>query len=118
MRARQFFGWANPPLDGRASGGQNPVRRLLSGGELAVAGGLETGHDDQVIGVVGLVHAEEAQVGERAEAGRLEMFDEMVVMGGRGVVGAAGPRGGDPDQAAPLVGQGEAVQAVTVVLAG
>lgn len=46
------------------------------------------------------------------------MFDEMVVMGGRGVVGAAGPRGGDPDQAAPLVGQGEAVQAVPVVLAG
>lgn len=60
-------------FDRGASGGQDAVRLLLPGGQLAVAGGLEAGDDDQVVGGVGLVHAEEAQVGERAEAGRLQV---------------------------------------------
>jgi hypothetical protein len=105
-------------FDGGASGGQDPVGLLLAGGELAVAGGLVAGDDDLVIGILGLVDAEEAQVGERAEAGCLQVLDDLVAAGRGGVVGPAGPGGGDPDQVALLVGQGEEVQAVAVVLAG
>ncbi|KOG07671.1 hypothetical protein ADK35_43725 [Streptomyces viridochromogenes] len=42
----------------------------------------------------------------------------MVVAGGGDVVGAAGPGGGYPDQAASLVGQGEEVQAMAAMFAG
>ncbi|MGW6145758.1 hypothetical protein [Streptomyces sp. NPDC055140] len=54
-------------LDGRAAGGDDPVGGLLAGGELDGAGGLVAGDDDLVVAV--LVEAEEAQVGQGAEAG-------------------------------------------------
>ncbi len=74
-------------FDGGATGGQDPVGLLLARGELAGAGGLVGGDDDLVIGVLGFVDAEEAEVGERAEAGRLQMLDDLVAAGGGGVMG-------------------------------
>ena len=59
-----------------------------------------------------------AEVGEGAEAGRLQVLDDLVMAGGLRVVVPAWPGGGDPDELALLVGQGEEVQAVAVVLAG
>lgn len=73
-------------FDGGAGGGQDAVGLLLAGGELSRPGGLVAGDDDQVVGVVRLVDAEEAEVGQGAEAGGLEVFDDLVAAG---VVGAS-----------------------------
>jgi hypothetical protein len=100
-------------FDGCASGGQDPVGLLFAGGELAGAGGLEAGDDPGVVGVV--VQAEEAEVRQSAEAGVAEVGEEVVAAGGGDVVGAAGPGRGDPDQATAFIGEGEEVQAVSVV---
>lgn len=103
-------------FDGDASGGKCPVGILLAGGQLAGAGGLESGDDYGVVRIV--VQAEEAQVGQGAEAGGAQVGQQVVAAGGGDVVGVAGPGSGYPDQPASLVGQGEDVQAVTVVLDG
>lgn len=66
-------------FDGDASGGKCPVGILLAGGQLAGAGGLESGDDYGVVRIV--VQAEEAQVGQGAE-------------GRRRAGGPAGGRGG------------------------
>lgn len=49
-------------------------------------------------------------------AGGFQVLDDVVVAGGGDVVGAPGPRGGDPDQASAFVGEREEVQAVALVL--
>ena len=59
-----------------------------------------------------LVEAEEAEIGEGAQAGGAQVGEDVVVAGGGNVVGAPGSGGRDPDQAAAFVGQGEEVQAV------
>lgn len=46
------------------------------------------------------------------------MGQDAVLARGGVVVSAAGPSGGYPDQPAPLVGQGEEVQAVTLMFPG
>ncbi|EGJ73756.1 hypothetical protein STTU_0968 [Streptomyces sp. Tu6071] len=84
--------------------------------ELAGAGGFEAGDDHGVVRIV--VQAQEAEVGQGAEAGGAEMVEDVIAAGGGDVVGAAGPGSGDPDQAAVFVGEGEGAQAVAVVLAG
>jgi hypothetical protein len=48
-------------------------------------------------------------------AGGFQVLDDVVVAGGGDVVGAPGPRGGDPDQASAFVGEREEVQAVAPV---
>lgn len=59
------------------------------------------------------------QVGaELGEAGGAQVGQDVVVAGGGDAMGAAGPGRRYPDRAAPLVGQGEEAQAVTVVFAG
>ncbi|MCG0283960.1 hypothetical protein [Streptomyces sp. PSAA01] len=50
--------------------------------------------------------AEEAQVGQGAEAGSTQVGQDVVAAGGCDVMGAAGPGGRYPHQAAPLIGQG------------
>jgi hypothetical protein len=95
-----------------APGGQDAVGQLLARGELAGARGPVGGDDDQAVGVLGLVDADEAQVGEGAEADGLQALDDLVTAGGGGVAGPSRPGRGDPDQPAPLIGQGEKVRAV------
>jgi hypothetical protein len=68
-------------LDGGASGGDDPVGGLLAGGEFAGAGGPVAGDDDRVVGVV--VEAEEAQVGQGAEAGGAQVLDDEKGRAGR-----------------------------------
>jgi hypothetical protein len=60
----------------------------------------------------------EAEIREGSGADGVQVGQDVVVVGGRNVVGAAGPGGGYPDQAAFLVGEGEEVQAVMAVFAG
>jgi hypothetical protein len=77
---------------------------------------VEAGDDHGVAYVV--VQAAEAEVREGPEAGGAQVGQDVVVAGGGVVVGAAGPGGGYPDQAAPLVGEGEEAQAVVAMFAG
>ncbi|MEV6742562.1 hypothetical protein AB0N14_39190 [Streptomyces sp. NPDC051104] len=63
-----------------------------------------------------VVQAEEAQVGQGAEAGSTQVGQDVVAAGGGDVVGAAGPGGRYPHQAVPLIGQGNHVQAVAAML--
>ncbi|KUJ69517.1 hypothetical protein ACZ90_11620, partial [Streptomyces albus subsp. albus] len=91
--------WGKAAFDGDASGGQDPVGLLLGGCEPAGAGGLEAGDDHGIVAVV--VRAEEAQVGQGAEAGSTQVGQDAVAAGGGDVVGAAGPGGRYPYQTAP-----------------
>ena len=103
-------------FDGSASGGKNPGGVLFAGGELAIAGCLEAGDDHGVAYVV--VQAAKAKVRQRPETGGAQLGQDVVVAGSGDVVGAVGPGGGSPDQAASLVCQSEEVQAVTVAFGG
>ncbi|GAA0522817.1 hypothetical protein GCM10010390_26350 [Streptomyces mordarskii] len=76
---------------------------------------MEAGDDHGVDDVV--VQAAEAEVRECPEAGGAQVGQDVVVAGGRVVVGAAGPGDGYPDQSAAFIGQGEEVQAAMVVFA-
>lgn len=80
------------------------------GGELVGVAGVDVGDDHGVEYVV--VQAAKAEFREGAEAGGAQMEQDVIVAGGSVVVCAAGPGGGDPHQAAPLVGEGEEAQAV------
>ena len=103
-------------LVGRALAADQLVRLLLRGSERVASGGLATGGDHRVVGVV--VQADEAEVRQGAEAGLPQVGGDLVVPGGGDLTGAPWSGCGDPDQVAPLVGQGEKEQAVGLVLAG
>lgn len=75
-------------FDGGTACGQDAVCFFLAVGELAGAGGFVAGDDHGLVGVG--VQAEEAQVGQGAEAGGPRVIEDVVVAGGGDVVGAAG----------------------------
>lgn len=102
-------------LDRCASDGEYAVGFLLAGSELVGAAGVVAGNDHGVEYVV--VQAAEAEVRQRSETGGAQVGQNVVMAGGGVVMGAAGPGGGYPDQAALLVGEGEEVQAMVAVLA-
>lgn len=99
-----------------AFAGHELVRLLLRGGQPSAAGGAVAGDDHRVVGVV--VEAEEAKVGERADACFAQVGGDAVVPGGSDVMGAAAPGARDPYQIAVLVGEGEDMQAVHLAFAG
>ena len=63
-----------------------------------------------------VVQTEETEACRRPEAGIAQVGEQVVAAGSGDVVGAPGTGGGDPDQAAAIVGRGEQVQSVAVVL--
>jgi hypothetical protein len=91
---------AEAVLDGCAGGGQGLVCLPLRGGGLAGPGGFPAG---------------EAEVGEGAEPGSTQPAREVVVAGGREFACGAAAGGGDPDQVACLVGEGEEQQPVFLI---
>jgi len=101
-------------LVGRAFAADQLVRLLLRDGERVASGGPAAGDDHRVVRVV--VQADEAEVRQGAEAGLSQVGGDLVVAGGGDLAGAARLRRRDPDQVAPLVGQGEEQQAVGLVL--
>lgn len=90
------------------------VGLFLRGGRLGAPGGFGAGDDDRVVvGVV--VEADEAQVGQGAEAGLAEPGAQVVVPGGGDLAGAARAGRRDPQQIPALVGECEEQQPVDLV---
>jgi len=63
-----------------------------------------------------LIEADEAEAGQRSQAGGAQMFAELVVAGCLDLAGRPAAGRGDSDQVPTLVGEGQTQQAVGSVL--
>ncbi len=116
VKVRQFLRWAKPCSTGARPTARTRLASFWPGVSLWARVAAKPVTITGAVNVV--VQAAEAEVGQRPEASGAQVGQNVVVAGGGVVVGAAGPGGGHPDQAAPLVGEGEELQAVLAVLAG